>query len=117
MLAAASRRHRIRFERRSAATDAYGNAEGAWEAVSTVWAGIDTRQKGRVEALAAGRLESAYGWRVTVLRSDLVTGLAAAWRGVIVAGPHAGAVFNVRTVEASPDNRELIMDVEAGVAV
>lgn len=116
MLAAASRRHRIRFERRVTAIDAYGNAEGAWEAVATVWAGIDTRQKGRVEALAAGRLESAYGWRVTVLRSDLLIGLAASWRGVIIAGPHSGAVFNIRTVEASFDGREWLLDVETGVA-
>ncbi len=116
MQAAGLRRHRIRFERRTDTADSYGNTVADWTAVATVWAGVETRQKGRVEAVEAGRLESHIGWRLTVPRSALLAGLSAGWRAVITAGPHTGATLNIRTVESAPDGREWVLDVESGVA-
>lgn len=117
MLRAGYRKHRVRIDRRAAATDAYGNAEGAWEAVTTVWAAIDTRQKAQRETVEAGRLESRQVWRVTVISSALVAGVGSPDRMVVVAGPHSGAVLNVRGATATEDGRERVFEVEQGGAV
>ena len=109
-------KHRIRLERRAAGADDYGNVIEAWQPLATVWAGVDTRQKGRGETLEAGRLESVVSWRVSVLKSSEVSSLTHEDRGVFVVGPHIGRIFNIRAVEVSPDSRELWLEVVAGVA-
>ena len=116
MQAAGLRGHRVRFERRANLSDAYGNVVGVWQTLATVWAGVDTRQKGRGETLEAGRLESVVSWRVSVLKSSEVSSLTHEDRGVFVVGPHIGRIFNIRAVEVSPDSRELWLEVVAGVA-
>lgn len=116
MQGGAQRIHRVRLERRAPQDDGYGNTLAAWTEVATVWCGVDTQRRGRGEALEAGRLESVVTWKVTVLKSSATSGVTSADRGVFVAGPHTGRIVNIRAVEASADNRELIMDVEAGVA-
>lgn len=116
MQSAGLRKHRIRFERRAEVTDDYGNVQGAWGPLLTVWAGVDTRQKGRGETVEAGRLESVVTWRLIILKSAASMAITPADRGVFVAGPHTGRDFNIRAKEVSQDNREIWLDVEAGVA-
>lgn len=116
MLLADSRGHRIRFDRRATADDSYGNAVNAWTEVASVRCGVDTQRKNRGEALEAGRLESTIGWKITVLKSALTMLITPEFRGEFVAGPHLGRIVNVCAVEVSADNREIIMDVETGVA-
>ena len=110
------RHHRIRFERRAVTDDGAGNVLGDWGPLVTVWCGVDTQRKGRGETLEAGRLQSSVAWKVTVLKSADTAGLTPEDRGVFTAGPHAGSVVNIRVVEVSADNREIILDVEKGVA-
>lgn len=117
MQGGAQRGHKMRFDRRSAADDGYGNTIDAWTEVVSVWCGVDTQRRGRGEVLEAGRLQSSIGWKITALKSNETLMIGTDCRGVFLTGPHIGRVVNIRTVEVSADSREIIMDVETGVAV
>lgn len=111
------RKHRVRFERRASVDDGAGNTLGAWQAVTTAWCACDTERTRGVEALEAGRLESSANWRLTVPKSTTLATITPEDRAVFVVGPHAGVVANIRWVESSAENREIIMDIALGVAV
>lgn len=117
MLDPGRRSHRVRFERQVAEDDGYGNRRRSWaqpEAVATVWAAF--RPVFGREQVAAGRLESTLTGTLTVLRSTVTRSITPADRVVFAAGPYAGTACNIRSIVPTPDNAEIEMTLESGVA-
>lgn len=110
------RKHRVRFERRAATDDGAGNMQGAWQTLTTSWCACDTGRSRGNERLDAGRLESSGNWRLSVPKSAAVAAITSDDRAVFVVGPHNGQTANIRWIETSADGREIIMDIEIGVA-
>ena len=106
--------NRVRFERRSGATDEYGNTLSTWSTLFTVWAGFKATP-GR-EALEAGRLESTMTGVLSLRRSTDSAGLTAADRGVFVVGPYTGRTFNIRSIVPGHDSSTIDLAIEEGVA-
>lgn len=105
----------IRFERRVPGDDGHGNAlTDGWAALFTAWAHLRP-QFGR-EQVEAGRLESTMLAVITIDRHAAADGLTAADRAVVVAGPYAGRVFNLRSLAPTMDNRQIEITAEQGVA-
>lgn len=105
---------RARFERQTAATDAYGNTlNDTWATLLTVWARYQPAF-GR-ESVEAGRLESTSRATVTIRRSTAAEGIKASDRIAFTAGPQAGKTVNIRSIMQSNDRAYLIMTVEEGV--
>ena len=107
-------RHQVRFDRRAAGNDAYGNVLQNWAEVVTLRAALRP-QTGR-EALAAGRLESSLVGVLTVRRFSTTAALTAADRGTFTLGPYAGRIFNIRAIIPSVDSSTLELTIEEGVA-
>jgi head-tail adaptor len=116
MLGAGQRDNRIRFERRvPGADDGYGNTlPDAWTSLLEAWAGF--RPKFGREQLEAGRLESTMQGTLTVLAWPATRAVTAADRVVFVAGAYAGKTCQIRSIVPTPDNREIEMVLEEGVA-
>lgn len=105
---------RVRLERQNRAADAFGNALApTWADLGSRWA--DIRPEAGREQLEAGRLESTGRAVVAMRRCALTASLTAADRLVVVAGPMAGAVYNIRSI-ASPTMAEVEAACETGVA-
>lgn len=113
-IAAGGMVNRVRFERRAVASDGYGNVQGAWQTLATLWAGFKA-SSGR-EALEAGRLESTMTGVLYVRRFADTLGIAAGDRGVFVIGPYTGRTFNIRSIVPSHDMATIEMTIEEGVA-
>lgn len=115
MLSAGQRNNRIRFERRPVgAKSASGNVLQDWSALFDRWAGFRPRF-GR-EQLAEGQLQSTSFGTLTVLRDPETVTVTAADRVVFTAGPYAGKACQIRSIVPTPDNREIEMVLEDGVA-
>lgn len=117
MLAAGQRtRNRVRFEVRiRGGDDGYGNELPAtWTVLGVVSAAF--RPKFGREQLEAGRLESTMQGTLTVLRSSVTAAVKADSRVVFVSGPFKDKVCQIRSIIPTPDNRELEVMVEEGVA-
>ena len=115
MTAAGFLSHRIRFERRgTSGDDGYGNVLEAWVEVATRWAAFRP-QFGR-EAVAAGRLESTVLGVVTLRRDAVTQAIGAADRVVFATPPYFGWTGQVRSVVPTPDNADIEITVEIGVA-
>jgi head-tail adaptor len=110
------RENTIRVERQVAgADDGFGNTLPAtWSIVLTCWAAFRP-QFGR-EQIEAGRAESSMIGTLTLRRSTASLGITAADRVVFTAGPFAGREFQIRSIIPTPDNREIEMTLESGVA-
>lgn len=104
--------YRVRFERRAATDDGFGNVESAWEPVLTVWAAFRPRF-GR-ETVEAGRLESTSTGTLTIRRAAATSAITAADRAVFVTGEWAGRVMNIRSIVPTHDGIEMVL--EDGVA-
>jgi head-tail adaptor len=107
--------HRVRFERRAASTDSYGNVAGAFETLFTASARLRLRAP-RGETVEAGRPEPSIVGFVTIYRSAVAEGLTAADRGVFTVGPWEGRVFNIRAIAPTEDRRFLDISFEEGAA-
>lgn len=117
MLGAGQRtRNRVRFEVRiPGGDDGYGNELPAtWTALGIVSAAF--RPKFGREQLEAGRLESTMQGTLTVLRSSVTAALKADSRAVFVSGPYKDKVCQIRSIIPMPDNREIEIILEEGVA-
>lgn len=109
MLPAGGYRHRIRFERRGSATDAYGNVQNdTWSTVTSVRAAFRP-QFGR-ESVEAGRLESTMTGTVTVRRSTTTAGILPSDRIVFRDAPWSGKECNIRSIVPTIDEIEFVID-------
>ena len=117
MLGAGQRtRNRVRLERRvPGGDDGYGNELPAtWTALGIVSAAF--RPKFGREQLEAGRLESTMQGTLTVLRSSVTAAVKSDSRAVFVSGPYKDKICQIRSIVPTPDNREIEMVIEEGVA-
>ncbi len=106
--------NRVRFERRAAVVDEYGNTLSSWQELTTLWAGFKA-QRGR-EAVEAGRLESTSAGTVYVRRSTTALTISPSDRGTFIVGPWGGKTFNIRSVIPSHDSSMIEFVVEEGGA-
>ena len=104
-------RDRVTIQRAATADDGFGNTISGWSDLLTVWANI--RETPGKEAVAAGRIEASRTATIRVRASSQSRNVTAADR------VHArGQVWNIRSVAAVGDGRELIEFLcEAGVAI
>lgn len=103
-------RDRITFQRLTEGDDGYGNVVTGWTDHLTVWANV--RETPGKEIVAAGRVEASRTATIRVRASSQSRGVTAADR--IIA---RGQIWNIRSVAAVGDGRELIEFLcEAGVA-
>ena len=119
MAFAGAMRERVRFERRVTSVDGYGNEQGAWSPLLTVWAKVAPKPTGRGEEVQAGRLAGAALYSVIVRSSAASRGVAAGDRAVIVNSGSlpSGAVLNVRFVGDMDARKDVLtLDAEIGVA-
>lgn len=119
MAAAGAMRERVRFERRGVTADEYGNEQGSWSAVATVWAKVTPKPTGRGEDVQQGRLAGKAIYTVVVRSSIASRGLVVGDRAVIVnAGAlPAGTLLNIRFIGDMDGRKDVLtMDAERGVA-
>lgn len=119
MAAAGSLRERVRFERRTVAADEYGNEQGVWSTVATLWAKVAPKPTGRGEDVQQGRLSGKALYTVVVRSSSASRSLLVGDRAVIVnAGAlPAGTALNIRFIGDMDGRKDsLTMDAERGVA-
>lgn len=120
-------RDRVRVERRAAATDAYGNSEGAFASLfddgaspataTLLPAKIRPASQGRDGVLAA-RLEGSVVYNVWLRQDSMSVQILPDDRLVWVQDGGAEVVLNIRGPAVDPDGRrmELQLTCEAGVA-
>lgn len=115
MLSAGQRTSQVRFERRAVTGKSpSGSLLEGWEPLLTCRAAFRPRF-GR-ESLEAGRLEATMTGTLTLLHWPASAGVTEADRVVFTAGPYAGKVCQIRSITPTPDNREIEMLLESGVA-
>ena len=103
-------RDRVTVQRATAGDDGFGNVITGWADLSTVWANV--RETPGKEVVAAGRLEASRTATIRVRASSLSRTITAADRVVA-----RGQVWNIRSVAALDDGKELIeLLCEVGVA-
>lgn len=109
-------KHRVRFERQLAgADDGYGNeVAGAWTTVGTVWAAF--RPKYGRESYEADALEATFQGVLTVRQNTKTKSVTEANRVVFLNAPYANRECQIRSIVPMPDNREIEIVIEAGVA-
>jgi len=112
MTAPGKLRERVRFERRAAAPDGFGNVEGAWQTlVGPVWAEIRPLRADEEEV--ARRLESVGRVEITIRYSSDVAALSADDRAV---DARTGTVYAIRGVEnRDMHKRYLVVTAETNV--
>jgi head-tail adaptor len=111
------RQNRVRIERQASLDDGYGNTVDSWEVpliVTTRWAAYRP-QFGR-EAVEAGRLEATARGVLTLKRDGETLGITASDRVVFTFGAQSGMICQIRSINLTPDNREIEFVLEAGVA-
>lgn len=111
-------RHRVRFERRAAVSDGYGNTQGGFVELCTVWARVAPKSS-RSEAVQAGRLAGEALYSIQVRSSAATRAITTSDRAVMVSdGPvPAGQIFNIRFAGDLTGRGELVtFDAERGVA-
>jgi head-tail adaptor len=106
---------RVRFERREAALDGYGNTEGDWVEVASMACGY--RPTSAREGVEQGALAATTLGVLTVHQSPSAKAVRANDRALIVAGPYAGTEAQVRSIVVRPDNASVEMIIETGVAL
>lgn len=105
---------RVRFERRAAADDGYGNTEGAWATLITSRAAKLRPTRGGEQTIAA-RLQGTAAWDLWV-RFDGETSTVTTDDRVVDARD-ATRTFNIRFIGDMEGRREfLLMQLEQGVA-
>jgi SPP1 family predicted phage head-tail adaptor len=109
-LRAGSLTSRVRFERRATVDDGYGNTQGSYAPVLTVWASF--RPQFGSEQLRAGRLESTIQGKLVVRRSEASEAITAADRLAFIAGPFTGKTCQIRSIIPTMDNRSIEMTLE-----
>lgn len=103
-------RDRITVQRATQGDDGFGNTVTGWTDHLTVWANV--RETPGKEVVAAGRVEASRTATIRVRASSLSRTITPADR--IIA---RGQIWNIRSVSAVGDGRELIEFLcEAGVA-
>ena len=103
-------RDRVTIQRATTADDGFGNTISGWSDLLTVWANV--RETPGKEIVAAGRIEASRTATIRVRASSQSRGVTAADRLQA-----RGQVWNIRSVAAVGDGRELIEFLcEAGVA-
>ena len=103
-------RDRITVQRATQGDDGFGNTISGWTDHLTVWANI--RETPGKEAVAAGRVEASRTATIRVRASSQSRSITAADRVQA-----RGQIWNIRSVAAVGDGRELIEFLcEAGVA-
>lgn len=103
-------RDRVTIQRATTADDGFGNVTNGWDDLLTVWANV--RETPGKEVVAAGRIEASHTATIRIRASSQSRGVTPADR--IIA---RGQVWNIRSVAAVGDGRELIEFLcEAGVA-
>lgn len=112
-LGAGALSHRVRVERRGAASnDGLGNVLEPWTPLVIRWAGL--RPEFGREALAAGRLESTARGTLTLRRDPATAAITGADRVVFLTGPWSGRLCNILSIV--PTLEEIEMTIETGVA-
>ena len=103
-------RDRVTIQRATNSDDGFGNTISGWSDLLTVWANV--RETPGKEIVAAGRIEASRTATIRVRASSQSRGVTAADRVQA-----RGQVWNIRSVAAVGDGRELIEFLcEAGVA-
>lgn len=109
----------VRFERRSDASDGYGNVEAAWATVLTTWAKVTPKPAGGDETVQQGRLAGAAPYTIMIESFSASRQLVVGDRAVIVhdGALPAGTALNIRFIGDMDGRRAVLtMDAERGVA-
>jgi len=107
-------RDRVRVETRQSSSNIGGVVRSEWTATGVVrWARVRERVGG--ETALAGRLTSRQAVEICVRSDSATRDLTSDHRLVGEAGPHAGAVWSIRSVTRLGDTaRWLLVTCEAG---
>lgn len=102
--------HRVEFKRQSDETDAYGNVNGGFEPLFTVWGNV--RETTGKERVSAGSVENNRTATIRIRNSAQASGLTEADQAVA-----RGETWNIRGI-AHADDKGAMLDllVEAGGA-
>jgi len=106
MIGAGELDQRVTLQRPDSAPDGRGGVTKGWSDIATVWARV--RPISGRERAAAGQIEAAATYRVTIRRrTDITADCRIVWQGI---------VMNIRSVPASGSRAMwTVIDCEAGV--
>lgn len=109
--AAGDLKRRVAFDKRTSATDGYGNTVGGWAEQFLVAAGYLHLKGG--ETVMAARLEGQHMQVIFVRLSSQTLGVSTEWR---IRDARASTIYNIRDITPTEDRQWLEFLVQSGVA-